>query len=115
MKEKFGYLITSHNTIKIYRIMGQYVMNSNGDNEWQTDMSRVAHSHSWDVKNYIVPSRYTSKDKELYDTRAEAEAAAKEQLKQSLVRSLEQHKKAMRGLEDQINNMKVKYFNCGGK
>lgn len=67
------------------------------------------------VSNYASPtSSYCYRSsQDIYNTRADAEAAARNKLKEETILAIDCLKKDIQKKEDLLNNMKVKYFNYG--
>ena len=116
MIEKFAYIITNHNNIKVYRMVGAMQTQSDGSVIFAPDMTKVQRSHNYTVR-YRLNGQPTWRNprKTLYDTYSAAEQAAKAELEASLIKEIENYKKLQRLSEERLANMKIKFHNCGGK
>src|SRR5277367_5975437 len=124
MIEKFGYFINSKNRIKVYRVVGENKVQSNGKTTFMVDESKVAQSYlqtikykigikeSWNLSSWHYGS-FTSN--QWFDTRTAAEDAAKEFLAKSISVEIARHKTTIEHLYKNLSEMQADFTNCGGK
>jgi hypothetical protein len=117
MIEKFGYTISKQDNIKIYRAVGEMKVNNKGESYFEPNLTKVPRTYKYELSNRLFPTvpnwRTSYKQPTSYDSRTDAENAAKEVMRNRLIARIEQSKKEMREAEAMIDNMKIKYYDCG--
>ena len=121
MIEKFAFVISKQNKIVLYRLVGDMVIDPVSKKAlFEPNMDKVANSYRYTVKRKIMMLSYygkstTNQRAAFYDTRLEAEDAAKEQLRKALIADIKMYEDGKRRCDELLTNMPVKYRNCGGK